>query len=212
MKLQVALDVESLDEARSVLADVGGYVDIVEIGLLFYSHGYDALEALKGEFPRAEYLADVKISDGGYFCAKQARRRGAEYVTVMGVVDDETVLGAVRAAEETGIKIVADMVGCRNFYERVKQLDAMGVHYISVHTPVDLQGEGDGLFEQLEVARLLVRRAKLAVAGGIKPETIGRVLPFKPDIVVAGSALLSCSGRVDAARRMRAAIDEAEEG
>ncbi|MCW5950674.1 MAG: orotidine 5'-phosphate decarboxylase [Propionibacteriaceae bacterium] len=166
MKLQVALDVTTLDEARAVLHDVVEYIDIVEVGLLFYTHGYDALTTLKAEFPEAEYLADVKISDGGYFCVKQAHEFGARYVTVLGVVDDETIRGAVEAQKETGISVVVDMVGCQNFYERVLQLDAMGVGYINIHTPVDLQQRGISPFDQLSIAKQLVKNAKLAVAGG----------------------------------------------
>lgn len=212
MKLQVALDVESLDQARGVLNDIVEYVDIVEIGLLFYSHGYDALDTLKKEFPGVEYLADVKISDGGYFCTKQASERGADYVTVMGVVDDETILGAIRAAQETGIQVVVDMTGCRNFYERVKQLDAMGAQYINIHTPIDLQAKSNTPFEQLAVANMLVKDAQLSVAGGISPENIAEVLPFKPAIVVSGSALVYGTGRARAARQIRQAIDAAREG
>lgn len=207
MKLQVALDVISLDEARAVLKDVVDYVDIVEIGLLFYSHGYEALETLKKEFPSVEYLADVKISDGGYFCVKQAHDRGADYVTVLGVVDDETILGAVQAARDTGIGLVIDMVGCRDFYERVKQLDEMGVDYINIHTPADLQAKNVSPFEQLAVARMLVRNAKLSVAGGISPDNIDQVLPYKPEIVISGSALVRGPDRSGAARRIREAID-----
>lgn len=206
MKLQVALDVTTLDEARAVLHDVAEYVDIVEIGLLFYTHGYDALTALKSEYPAVEYLADVKIADGGYFCVKQAHAFGADYVTVLGVVDDETIRGAVQAQDETGIGVVVDMVGCRNFYERVLQLDEMGVGYINIHTPVDLQQRGVSPFDQLAIAKLLAKKAKLAVAGGIKPATIHRAIELGPDIIIAGGALLDPATRKGNARLIREAI------
>lgn len=206
MKLQVALDVTTLDEARAVLRDVVGYVDIVEIGLLFYTHGYDALTTLKAEFPGVEWLADVKIADGGYFCVKQAHEFGADYVTVLGVVDDETIRGAVQAQEETGIGVVIDMVGCQNFYERVLQLDEMGVGYINIHTPVDLQQRGVSPFDQLVVAKLAARKSKLAVAGGIKPATIGRAVELAPDIIVAGGTLLDPATRAENARLIREAM------
>lgn len=207
MKLQVALDVTTMDEARAVLQDVAEYVDIVEVGLLFYSHGYDALTALKAEYPGVEYLADVKIADGGYFCVKQAHEFGADYVTVLGVVDDETVRGAVRAQQEIGIAVVIDMVGCQNFYERVLQLDEMGVDYINIHTPVDLQRRGVSPFDQLVVAKLAAKRAKLAVAGGIKPATIHRAVELGPDIIVAGGTLLDPDTRRENARLIREALE-----
>ncbi len=206
MKLQVALDVTTLDEARAVLRDVVEYVDIVEIGLLFYTHGYDALTTLKAEFPDVEWLADVKIADGGYFCVTQAHEFGADYVTVLGVVDDETIRGAVQAQEETGIGVVVDMVGCQNFYERVLQLDEIGVGYINIHTPVDLQQRGVSPFDQLVVAKLAAKKSKLAVAGGIKPTTIGRAVELAPDIIIAGGTLLDPATRAENARLIRDAI------
>lgn len=210
MKLQVALDVEDINFAREILNDIVEYVDIVEIGLLFYTNGYVALEMLKKEFPSVEFLADVKISDGGNFCTKQAHRFGADYVTVLGVVDDETILGAVRAAEETGIKVVIDMVGCRNFYERVKELDAMGVQYINIHTPADLQAKNNTPFEHLEIAAKIVNNAKLSVAGGINSENISQVLMFRPDIIICGASLVYNDNRVNEAIAIRQAINKTQ--
>lgn len=207
MKLQVALDVTTMAEARAVLRDVVEYVDIVEIGLLFYTHGYDALTTLRSEFPGVEYLADVKIADGGHFCVTQAHEFGADYVTVLGVVDDETIRGAVKAQEETGIKVVVDMVGCQNFYERVLQLDEMGVGYINIHTPVDLQQRGVSPFDQLVVAKLAAKKSRLAVAGGIKPATIARAVELAPDIIVAGGTLLDPATRRENARLIREAME-----
>ena len=210
MKLQVALDVTTLEEARSVLNDVIDYVDIVEVGLLFYTHGYDGLTTLRQEFPGVEFLADVKIADGGHFCVTQAHDFGADYVTVLGAVGDDTIRGAVQAQEETGIAVVIDMVGCPNFYERVLELDDMGVGYINIHTPVDLQRRGVSPFDQLAVAKLATKKAKLAVAGGINPSTIHKAIEFAPDIIVAGGTLLDPATRRDNARLIREAIDGAQ--
>ncbi len=72
---------------------------------------------LKKAFPGPEYLSD-KIADGGGYFADMAHGYGADYVTVLGCVEDATIISALKAAEKTGIKVVADMLGVRNFYER----------------------------------------------------------------------------------------------
>lgn len=207
MKLQVALDFGTIEEAKMVLRDVVDYVDIVEVGAISTEYGFKALTELKKEFPKPEYLSDIKIADGGGYFAEMAHSYGADYVTVLGVVEDETIKSALKEAKKSGIKIVADMLGCRNFYERVKELDAMGVHYLSVHTPADLQALNHTPFEHLKIAHLLVNNSKLSVAGGIGPDNVDRVLPYKPDIIISGSSITCGDNRAENARKLREIID-----
>ena len=209
MKLQVALDFGTIEEAKEILRDIGEYIDIVEIGAISTPYGYAALRELKAEFPDLEYLADIKIADGGNYFANELHKQGADYVTVLGIVEDETIKGAIQAGKETGIKVVADMLGCRNFLERVKELDEMGIDYISVHTPADIQATHTP-FEHLKFARMIVKNAKLSVAGGISPDNIKEVLPYRPEIIISGSALTGSGDRKAAAKALRAAIDNAE--
>ena len=180
MKVQVALDFGTIDDAKAILEDIVDYVDIVEVGAISTEFGFAALTELKKAFPGPEYLSDIKIADGGGYFADMAHGYGADYVTVLGCVEDATIISALKAAEKTGIKVVADMLGVRNFYERTKELDAMGMHYISVHTPADLQALNHTPFEHLKIASQLVHQAKLSVAGGIGPKNINRRLSY-PD-------------------------------
>lgn len=210
MKLQAAIDFGTLDEARAILKDVGDYIDIVEIGNTLVEYGYSMLVTLKKEFPHLEFLADAKISDGGYFCTMQAHNYGADYVTVLGIVENETICGAIKASQETGIKVVVDLIGCKNFYERIRELEAMGVEYINIHTPIDLQVSNHTPFEQVKLARMIAHKAKLSVAGGINPENIYQVIPYKPEIIISGSALTGKGDRRAAAKAMHDAIERAE--
>lgn len=207
MKVQIALDFGTIDNAKEILKDVADYVDIVEVGAISTEFGFRALTELKEAFPGPEYLSDIKIADGGEYFADMARNYGADYVTILGCVEDETIQGALRAAEKNGIKIVADMLGVRNFYERVKELDAMGMHYISVHTPADLQALNHTPFEHLKIASQLVHNAKLSVAGGLGPKNVHEVLPYKPEIVISGSSLTTAENRRENAKKLREIID-----
>lgn len=189
MKIQVALDFGTIEDAKKILEDVIEYVDIVEVGAISTEFGFRALQELKESYPGAEYLSDIKIADGGGYFTKMASDYGADYVTILGAVEDATIESALREADKCGIKLVADMLGVRNFYERVKELDQMGVHYLSVHTPADLQALNHTPFEHLKIASQLVRKSKLSVAGGIGPKNVMEVLPYEPDIIISGSAL-----------------------
>lgn len=207
MKVQIALDFGTIDDAKAILRDVADYVDIVEIGAISTEFGFKALTELKKEFPEPEYLSDIKIADGGGYFADMAKNYGADYVTVLGCVEDATIRSALEAAEKNGIKVVADMLGVRNFYERTKELDAMGMHYISVHTPADLQALNHTPFEHLKIASQLVHNSKLSVAGGLGPANVHEVLPYKPEIIISGSALTTAADRRENAKKLREIVD-----
>lgn len=207
MKVQIAIDFGTIEDAKAILEDVADFVDIVEVGAISTEFGFRALAELKEAFPGPEYLSDIKIADGGEYFTDMARNYGADYVTILGCVEDETIKGALRAADKNGIQVVADMLGVRNFYERVKELDAMGMHYISVHTPADLQALNHTPFEHLKIASQLVHNAKLSVAGGLGPKNVQEVLPYKPEIVISGSALTTAADRRENAKKLREIIN-----
>ncbi|BFL46442.1 3-hexulose-6-phosphate synthase [Lactonifactor longoviformis] len=207
MKIQIAMDFGTIEECKAILKDVAEYVDIVEIGAIVTEYGFRALDEIKAAFPKPEYLVDLKIADGGGYFVEMAHRYGADYVTVLGVVDDATVRNALETGDKLGIQIVADMLGVPNFMERTKQLDAMGMHYLSVHTPADLQMLNHTPFEHLKIARQLVKKSKLSVAGGLGPENVQEVLPYKPEIIISGSALTMAEDRADNAKKLREIVD-----
>lgn len=210
MKVQIALDLTSLDDAFEIMNDVYGYVDIVEIGMLFSYVGYEGYHKLKEAFPDVEYLIDQKVTDGGYFCTLEAAKHGAQYITVVGATDIETVEAAMKASEETGVKIVIDMLGVENLYEKAKQLDRISVHYINIHTPADLQAQGKTPFENLRLLNSVIKNSKIAVAGGINTENIVNILPYHPEIAIVGGALIKAENRREYARKLKQIIEDYE--
>lgn len=86
MKLQIALDDITLEDALVLVGKVRDYIDIIEIGTPFvYEYGMQAVRAMKEHFPDKEVLADMKIMDAGFYEAEEALKAGADYVTVLGV-------------------------------------------------------------------------------------------------------------------------------
>jgi 3-hexulose-6-phosphate synthase len=203
MKLQIALDVQTLKEAIDILSETHEYVDIAEVGTVGMYCGLIAVTEIKKAFPQLEVLADLKIPDGGEECAEAAFKAGADYVTVMGVADDVTIRGAVAAARKAGKQVVADMITVKNFAERVKEVDALGVDYIAVHIACDVQSADNTPFEQLALARLLVKHAKISVAGGINTGNVGEVAAAKPDIVISGMGICGSPDRKKAAMQIK---------
>ena len=79
MKLQLALDDITLEDALSLVRTVRDYIDIIEIGTPFViEYGMEAVRVMKKEFPEKEILADLKIMDAGDYEAEEALKAGAD--------------------------------------------------------------------------------------------------------------------------------------
>ena len=143
MKLQLALDDIPLAAVLALVEHVRAYIDIIEVGTPFlYAEGLAAVRELRRRFPEKEILADLKIMDAGEYETRQALAAGADYVTVLGVTDILTVKGCLAVAAEFGKTIVVDMICEPDLAVRIKQLEAVGVRALAVHTGVDQQAAG----------------------------------------------------------------------
>ena len=77
MKLQIALDDITLEDALVLVGKVRDYIDIIEIGTPFvYEYGMQAVRTMKEHFPDKEVLADMKIMDAGFYEAEEALKAG----------------------------------------------------------------------------------------------------------------------------------------
>lgn len=194
MKLQIALDLDSLEKAQEAGEKVHDIVDIIELGTpLMLKEGVRAVSAMKKCFPKAVILADMKIADGGYLEAKSAFDEGADIVTVLGISADETILEVRRAAREAGKLVYVDMLSVTDLAVRARELDALDVDIIGVHTAFDVQKSGRTPFDDLAVLKANCKNAQVAAAGGLRLDTISRAMELGADIAIVGNALAGAS-------------------
>lgn len=204
MKLQIALDTLSLEECIILLEQTKGNVDIAEVGTPFIiEEGMRPVRELKKRFPEIEILADTKIMDAGELEASSAFKAGADIVTVLGVSNDETILGAIKAAKQHGGKIMIDMIAVKNLVERAQEIDAMGVDYICVHTAFDVQKSGKDPLDELKMINKVICNAKSAVAGGVKLSTIDEIVEEGAEIIVVGGAICNAENKSETAKEMK---------
>lgn len=205
MQLQAAIDLTSIDAAIELMEKIHPYVDIIEIGsFLGLIEGFSALTKMKRAFPDKLVLADAKIVDGGYDISAAAFDAGADIVTTIGMTNNETCAGLVRAAHERGKWAMADTIGVVDLAQRVRELDDMGFDYILVHTAHDMLNCISAPIEALKVIKANVRHAKAGISGGITPEQMPEIVAAQPDWVVVGSALYNAKDPVAVARALKA--------
>ena len=207
--LQVALDVLSTQRALEIAAQVDPYLDIFEIGTpLIIEEGLSALETIKTRFPDKKCLADLKIMDAGKIEATSAFQRGADIVTVLGCADDQTVRGALEAAEAHGGQLMADLINVRDPVGRASELAAMNVPIICLHTAFDQRGMGRNIFYLLDLVRPVVS-CQLAIAGGLASDAVGQALSKGADILVVGAGII---GQRDPRAAARTIMEQLEAG
>lgn len=209
MELQLALDLVNIPEAINLVREVEEHIDIVEIGTpVVINEGLHAVKAVKEAFPNLKVLADLKIMDAAGYEVKKASEAGADIITILGTAEDMSIKGAVEEAKKQGKKILVDMIAVKDLAGRAKELDAMGVDYICVHTGYDLQAVGKNSFEDLHTIKSVVRNAKTAIAGGIKLETLPEAIKEQPDLIIVGGGITGQADKKAAAAKMQQMIKD----
>ena len=201
MKLQLALDDITLEDALSLVRTVRDYIDIIEIGTPFViEYGMEAVRVMKKEFPEKEILADLK-----------ALKAGADYVTVLGVTDILTVKGCIDAANRYGKQVVVDMICVEDMPKKIAQMEEIQAHIIAVHVGADQQAAGREPLEDLKLMKECVKAAGVSVAGGINGKTISDYTALRPDIVIVGSGITHALDPVAEARKIYEAVHGGEQ-
>ncbi|MCT6836882.1 MAG: 3-hexulose-6-phosphate synthase [Bifidobacteriales bacterium] len=206
-KLQMALDEFDIPQGIELVSHVRPYVDIIEIGTPFViDEGMHAVRAFKEKFPDTDILADTKIMDAGEYEAELAFKAGARYVTVLGVSDLGTIRGCLKAGEKYGGEVVVDMICVSDAKSRIPELEGIGVRNIAVHTGVDLQAQGRTPLDDLTEMKALAHQSKIAVAGGINLQTVGRYLDAGADVVIVGGGIAHAADPAGEAESLAEAI------
>jgi 3-hexulose-6-phosphate synthase len=207
MKLQVAMDLLTTEDALELAGKVAEYVDIIELGTpLIKAAGLTAVTAVKRAHPDKIVFADMKTMDAGELEADIAFKAGADLVSVLGSADDSTIAGAVKAAHAHGKGIVVDLIGVPDKVTRAKEARALGAEFVEFHAGLDEQAlpgfDLNGLLSAGAEARV-----PFSVAGGVNLTTIDAVQRAGAEVAVAGGAIYGAADPALAAKELRAAID-----
>ena len=208
LELQLAIDLLNKEHAAELANKVKDYVDIVEIGTpIVINEGLPSVQHMDENIDGVKVLADLKIMDAADYEVSQAVKFGADVVTILGVAEDASIKAAVEEAHKHGKELLVDMIAVQDLEKRAKELDEMGADYIAVHTGYDLQAQGVSPLDSLRKVKGVIKNSKIAIAGGIKPETIEEVAAESPDLVIVGGGIANADDPVEAAKQCKAAIE-----
>lgn len=198
MKLQVALDLTDLRKAIELtreLCSVG--LEIVEAGTpLIKLYGLSTVSALKAACPKAEVVADLKTADVGALEARLAKEFGADWATVLGATNIETIEDFIKEGRALGLKTAVDLIGLPNALERAHEIMKIVTPDLFIfHVGVDVQRKTGLKFEDLlySAYKLKTEGVGVGIAGGITEQEIRFIISSRKlvDVIIVGRAIVN---------------------
>lgn len=198
MKLQLAVDRMTIDEAIAIIEASKAYVDIIEVGTsLIKDYGNTAITSIRNAFPDITILADIKTIDEAAYEFRSAYEAGADIVTVMGAAAITTLSICQKVAKEYHKEYVIDLLEVND--DKLKQLQVYQDAIQCIHLPSDEMGNA---LETLikDQKQVLNPKVRISAAGGITLDNVNVLKQCGIDIVVVGSAITKANNKVASAK------------
>lgn len=187
MKIQLAIDRVSVEQAISLINKTKEYIDIVEIGTsLIKDYGMSAIITIRKEFPDITILADIKTIDEAEYEFRAVYEAGADIATVMGASSMASIEICDRVAKEYGKEYMIDLLEVDD--KRLSGLKVFKDAIFAIHLPSDKEGEGlEPLIRQS--VNSLKGIDRIAVAGGVSKKSISLIKKSGIEIAIVGGAI-----------------------
>jgi 3-hexulose-6-phosphate synthase len=184
-------------ESLSVIPQVRGIADIIEIGTpLLKRFGVGAIATARELCPETPILADTKTVDAGALEAEMVFGAGARLMTVLSSTSSATHAAVAGVAKRFGAYVVVDTI-TESGKRDLLPADAVfpeSFAFVGVHSPTDVRIAGAGSSAHIDAVADIRRRGfRVALAGGLGPDTLDAVLEAEPEIVIIGGAITGAS-------------------
>ncbi|WP_342044584.1 3-hexulose-6-phosphate synthase [Bacillus sp. OTU530] len=209
MKIQLALDRMTVEEAIEMTRQVEDYVDWVEVGTsLIKEFGTSSIRALKEAFPNKIIVADIKTIDNAKYEFQLCFEAGADLATVMGVAPPVTIETCLHMAAQYDKRVMVDLLNTNE--EHIQQLRQYDAAIFCAHVSKDQQEiAGKQTSAHAGIPKSL--SAEWAVAGGISLESLDILAKLSPTVVIIGSAITKAANPKAAAKQIKEYILSIEE-
>lgn len=211
--LQVAFDLVDLAEVKRVLCELPDSDHLlIEVGTpLAKMLGIQVVREIRSVRPGAFTILDLKTLDTGNLEVRLAADATADAVVISGLAPKKTLELSINEARKTGIYSIIDMLNVPNPLEVLKGL-AVLPDVVELHRAIDMESSAHAWGQIPEIKALASKDHKLlvAVAGGIRVDTIGQALAAGADIIVVGRAITRSRDIQDMAERFLAGLKQTE--
>ncbi|AEP00186.1 MULTISPECIES: 3-hexulose-6-phosphate synthase [Heyndrickxia] len=201
MKIQLALDRFTIQEAIEIAAKAEKAIEWIEVGTsLIKEFGVKSIYDIKNRFPDKTVVADIKTFDNAKYEFELCFRAGADIATVMGAAPPVTLRTCLDTAGQFDRQVMVDLLNTAAHQQ--KEIARLENIIVCQHISKDQQEEGGG---GTWGRRAASRNQQLAVAGGISLENLAAVRALQPDVLIIGSAISKASDPLLAAQKIKEA-------
>jgi len=188
--LQVAFDFTEIEAVKSILKQIPQSDHlIIEAGTpLIKKYGVNVTQTLREARPNSFIVADLKTLDTGNLEARMVADATADAIVISGLATISTIEKAIKEAKKTGIYAVIDMLNVENPISVLKAL-SIKPDVVELHRAIDTEGKAEHAWGDIPAMKELSKRLLVAVAGGIRVETVKDALRAGADIIVVGRAI-----------------------
>jgi bifunctional enzyme Fae/Hps len=187
--LQVALDNPNLPAILNIVNQIpkSDHV-ILEAGTpLIKRYGVDVVSKLREVRPDAFIVADLKTLDTGNLEARMVADATADAIVVSALAPIATMNKAIEEAHKTGIYAIMDTLNCDDPVAVLKQLDVLP-DVVELHRGIDIE-ETEHAWGNIDAIKALSPKILVAVAGGVRIDTMPAALKAGADVLVVGRAI-----------------------
>lgn len=190
MRLQVAIDRVTIEEALKLVNEFDGLADIIEIGTsLIKDYGLLILSKINLNKNKSLILGDIKTIDEGAYEFEMGYKCGFDILTVMGNSSLETIEKCYEVSKKYNKGIMIDLLECSE--DKIREISNFKDAIYCIHTSTDKKNKGSFINELEKFNKEFPHIKHIAVSGGVKLESIEVFKNYNIDIVVLGSAITS---------------------
>lgn len=189
--LQIALDNPDIERIKKIVSQLPGHDQIIlEAGTpLIKRYGTDVIQQIREVGKDFFIIADLKTMDVGKVEVDMAFNGTADAVVAAGVASKSTLDDFIAEAQRMGIYSFVDLMEVEKPLEKLSSLKQLP-DCVIIHRAIDV--EPTGVPPHLELIKGIKESFKdkkkvlIAVAGGIKPDTVLNALKEGADILIIG--------------------------
>ncbi|MFL2063750.1 orotidine 5'-phosphate decarboxylase / HUMPS family protein [Latilactobacillus sakei] len=207
MKLQVAIDRVTLEDAYQSIQQLDGIVDIIEIGTsLIKEYGLFALSDFKSKVVHSELLFDLKAIDEGVYEFEKGYAANADSLTVMGSASIDTLKQTYNLAMSAKKMILIDLLETNN--DKINQLKQFDEAIFNLHYSYDNKNQNfDAVKAVSEFHTNFPEIKNIAVAGGINLDQAEKLNKQGiVDRIIVGGSIMNSRNSIEAANKFTEVI------